>query len=132
MRSLLRDLEHSSSLEAHLVVSGTAPPEVEHASEILRSVITEALTNVKRHALAKAVLVSIRYEDDRVDVVIQDDEEGVSDLVLSTFQDSYLHFGLRNMRQQIASFGGTSAVDKGEERGTIVTISLPLLLQHEV
>ena len=93
---------------------------------MLYSVISEALTNVERHAQAHMVLVSIRFEEDRVDVVVQDDGVGVSALVVSSFQDSYLHFGLRHMRQQVLDLGGVFEVANGEESGTIVRVSVPL------
>ncbi|HEX3462296.1 MAG TPA: GAF domain-containing protein [Acidimicrobiales bacterium] len=126
VQSLLRDLERRSVVKGHLVASGTAPSGLERVSDVLYSVINEALANVERHAEAQAVLVSIRYEDDRVDVVVQDDGAGVSELVVLTFQDSYLHYGLRHMREQIVSLGGTFEVVQGEENGTIVRLSVPL------
>jgi signal transduction histidine kinase len=126
VQSLLRNFERRSDIKAHLVASGTTSSGLERVSGVLFSVIKEAIANVERHAEARAVLVSIRYEDDRVDVVVQDDGAGVSDLVLSTFQDSYLHYGLRHMREQIASLGGTFEIVKGEESGTIVRLSVPM------
>lgn len=124
--SMLRELERRGGLEAHLVVKGTAAPELDQFQELLHSLIGEALTNVERHSLATTVLVSIRYGDDHVDVVIQDDGVGVSDLVLGTFQDSYLHFGLRHMRQQVLDLGGSFEVARADEHGTIVRLSIDL------
>ena len=126
VQSLLRDLERRSDIKAHLVASGTTPSGLKQVTDVLLSVIKEAIANVERHAGAHAVLVSIRLEDDRVDVVVQDDGAGISDLVLRTFQDSYLHYGLRHMREQILSLGGTFEIVKGEESGTIVRLSVPV------
>lgn len=72
------------------------------------------------------VLVSIRYEGDRVDVVVQDDGVGIADLVMENEGRSALHYGLRNMRQQITGLGGTFEVENGDERGLIVRASVPL------
>jgi signal transduction histidine kinase len=126
VQSLLRDLERRSDIKAHLVAGGTTPSGLEQVSDVLFSVIKEAIANVERHAEARAVLVSIRHEDDRVDVVVQDDGAGVTDLVLRTFKDSYLHYGLRHMREKILSLGGTFEIVKGEESGTIVRLSVPV------
>jgi signal transduction histidine kinase len=126
VQSLLRELERSSELETHLVVSGSPLPRLGESQDVLVSVVNEALSNVERHARAGTVLISIRYEDDRLDLVIQDDGVGVPDLVLNTFPDSYLHFGLRHMRQRIVEFGGTFEVGNGEEAGTIIRVSLPV------
>ena len=126
LRSLLRDLERTSGLHAHLVVSGKPPPGLEQTQDVLYSLINEALTNVQRHANAAMVLVSIRYEDDQVNVVIQDDGVGVPDSIRNTFADSYLHFGLRHMHEQALALGGTFEVANGEERGTTVRVTVPL------
>jgi signal transduction histidine kinase len=126
VQSLLRELERRSELETHLVVSGSPLPRLGEPQDVLVSVVNEALSNVERHARAGTVLISIRYEDDRLDLVIQDDGVGVPDLVLNTFPDSYLHFGLRHMRQRIVEFGGTFEVGNGEEAGTIIRVSLPV------
>ncbi|MCU1427854.1 MAG: two-component sensor histidine kinase [Actinomycetia bacterium] len=126
VRSRLRDLERRSDLKTHLVVRGAASSGLETIRDVISSVISEALNNVERHAHARMVLVSLRHGDHHVDVVIQDDGVGASDLVLTTYQDSYLHFGLRHMRQQIFDLGGTFDVSNGEETGTIVRVSVPL------
>jgi two-component system sensor histidine kinase DegS len=126
VQSLLRDFERRSGLKAHLVVNGTAPAGPEPARDVLCSVISEALTNVQRHAQAQMVLVSVRFVDDRAEVVIQDDGAGVPDLVLNSFQDDYLHFGLQNIRRQVLELGGDFEVARGDESGTVLRFSLKL------
>jgi signal transduction histidine kinase len=126
VRSLLRDLERRSGLSAHLVVNGTPPDGLEQVQDVLSSLVSETLTNVERHARAKMVLVSMRYDDERVDVIVQDDGVGIPDPILTTFEDSYLHFGLRHLREQVLELGGTLDVANGDEGGTIVRLSVPL------
>jgi signal transduction histidine kinase len=126
LQSLLRDFERRSGLKAHLVVNGTAFASPGPAGAVLCSVISEALTNVERHAQAQMVLVSIRFVDDRAEVVIQDDGAGVPDLVLNSFPDSYLHFGLQHMRRQVLDLAGDFEVAKGDEGGTVLRFGLKL------
>jgi signal transduction histidine kinase len=126
VQGLLLDLQQKSGLEAQLVLSGPRPATAGRVEDILLSVIREALTNVERHAKARIVLVSLRYEPSRIDVVVQDDGVGVPHPILRTFPDSYLHFGLRHMQQQIADLGGTFEVADGEDCGTIVRVTVPL------
>ncbi len=126
IRSLLRDLQRSSNVQAHLSVSGTPTPAVETLHDLVRAVVNEALTNVNRHANATFVLVSLRYRAEQLDVAIQDDGVGAPELVLHTFQDSYLHFGLRHIRQMVTDRGGSFSVTNGEEAGLVVRASIPL------
>ena len=126
IRSLLQELERSSDSRVHLSVTGTPTPAEETVHDVVHLVVNEALTNVNRHANATVVLVNLRYEPDRIDVVIQDDGVGAPELLLDTFQDSYLHFGLRHIRQAVIDRGGTFTVANGEEAGLVLRVSMPL------
>lgn len=126
VRSLLSELERSSPIRAHLAVSGTPGPAAQGVHDIARTILDEALTNVDRHAEARMVLVSLRYEQDHLDLVVQDDGVGAPELILSTFPDSYLHFGLRHIRQLVIDRGGSFEVSNGEEAGLVVRVSIPL------
>jgi signal transduction histidine kinase len=126
VRTLLHAVGESSGLETELVVVGSPLPAVVHVQGVLYSVIKETLTNVVKHANAARVLVSLRYSDDRVDVILQDDGVGIGDLVLRTFADDSFHFGLRHMYRQMLDVGGTFEAGNGEERGVTVRVSVPL------
>ena len=130
IRSLLRDLGRSSNVQAHLSVSGTPTPAAEAMHDVVRAVVNEALTNVNRHANATVVLVNVRYGADRIDVAIQDDGVGAPELVLDTVQDSYLHFGLRHIRQMVIDRGGSFSVTNGDEAGLVVRVRIPLPVQQ--
>ena len=76
IRSLLQELERSSDIRVHLSVAGAPTLAEETVHDVVNLVVNEALTNVNRHANATVVLVNLRYEPDRIDVVIQDDGVG--------------------------------------------------------
>ncbi|HEY2702997.1 MAG TPA: GAF domain-containing protein [Candidatus Dormibacteraeota bacterium] len=126
VRRLLRETSQAHELETDLVVSGDPTTAVATVAPTLLAVLREALANVARHAHARMVLVSLRYAPDRVDVVIQDDGAGAPELVLHSYRQSHLHFGLRHMREQIVERGGSFHVSNGEESGLSVRVSLPL------
>jgi signal transduction histidine kinase len=114
VRRLLREASLAHELETDLVVSGEP------------SVPVAAVANVARHARARMVLVSVRYAPDHVDMVIQDDGVGAPELVLHSYRESHLHFGLRHMREQVVGLGGSFHVSNGEESGLSVRVSVPL------
>jgi signal transduction histidine kinase len=126
VQTLLHAVGESSGLETELVVAGSPLPGVAHVQGVLYSIIKETLTNVVKHANAARVLVSLRYSDDRVDVIVQDDGVGIGDLVLRTFADDSFHFGLRHMYRQMLDVGGTFEAANGEETGVTVKVSVPL------
>jgi signal transduction histidine kinase len=126
IRALLRDLERRSPLHAHLSVTGEPVAAVDSVHGLVRSVVSEALTNIRRHADATVVLVTLRYASDRVDIIIQDDGVGAPEIVLRAYQDSQLHFGLRHMSEQLLQHGGSFEVRNGEEGGLVLKASVPL------
>jgi signal transduction histidine kinase len=126
VRRLLRAASQAHGLETDLVVSGEPTPAVAAVAHALNAVIKEALANITRHAHARMMLVSVRYAPDHVDVVIQDDGVGAPEMVLHSYRESHLHFGLRHMREQIVELGGDFHVANGEESGLTVRLRVPL------
>lgn len=126
LRSRLAELERSAGIQAHLFVIGTPGGEAAAIRDVISMVADEAITNAGKHAEARTVLVSLRYEADRVGLVIQDDGVGAPEMLLRTFPDSHLHFGLRHMRQLVIDRGGRFEVANGDEAGLIVSASLPI------
>ena len=126
LRRLVREAGKSDELEADLVVSGTPLKLSAEAEQTLYILTREALANVLRHARAKRVLVSLRYSDDHVDLVIQDDGAGASEQILKHYQESGTHFGMKRSRRQVEDLGGTFEVRNGEESGLAIRVQIPV------
>src|ERR1700694_3859712 len=126
LRRLVRHAGESEAVEADLVVSGKPVGLTAESAHALFVVAREALANVARHAKAKRVLVSLRYSDEHVDLVIQDDGVGASEQILKNYQDSTTHFGLKRSRRQVEALGGSFEVHNGEESGLAIRARLPV------
>jgi signal transduction histidine kinase len=126
VRRMLGKIEDSSELQTDLVVTGTPTAATSSVQGALAGVIKEALRNVVKHAQAHVVLVSIRYQNNSIDVVVQDDGVGITDLALRSQEDSYLHYGMRNMRRQVQELGGSFEVHNGEDSGLTLRLGVPL------
>jgi two-component system nitrate/nitrite sensor histidine kinase NarX len=85
-------------------------------------IVQEALTNVRKHANARSVLVSIRGTDTSTSFVVSDDGTGFDPDAAVGGQDGY---GLFTMRDRAALLGGTVHVDSAPGRGTTVTATIP-------
>ncbi len=85
-------------------------------------IVQEALTNVRKHASAHSVLVSIRGDDTSTCFVVADDGVGFDPVLTASSQDGY---GLFTMRDRAALLGGTVQVDSAPGRGTTVLASVP-------
>jgi signal transduction histidine kinase len=126
LRRLVREAGKSEELEADLVVSGNPLRLSAESEQTLYVLAREALANVVRHAQARRVLVSLRYSDDHVDLVIQDDGAGASEQILNHYQESGTHFGMKRSRRQVEELGGSFEVHNGEESGLAVRVRIPV------
>lgn len=80
----------------------------------------EALTNIRRHARARAVTLTLSYMGDQVALDVQDDGVGFD------ASAPVEGFGLAAMRQRAAQLGGTVAVESVPGHGATVAVTLPL------
>jgi signal transduction histidine kinase len=126
LRRLVREAGKNDGLEADLVVSGNPLRLSPESEQTLYILAREALANVVRHARARRVLVSLRYSDDGVDLVIQDDGAGASEQILRHYQESGTHFGMKRSRRQVEDLGGTFEVRNGEESGLAIRVRIPV------
>ncbi|WP_460778761.1 sensor histidine kinase [Microlunatus antarcticus] len=97
---------------------GRLPAEVEST---LYFAVSEALTNVVKHAEATAVRVGLDRaavgDAARLVVTVTDDGVGGADLAAGS--------GLRGLVDRVAAIGGTLALDAGPGGGTVVRIEVP-------
>lgn len=81
-------------------------------------VVSEALTNVAKHAQASTVDITVRGDDDVLRLTIVDDGRG------GAVPDS-AGTGLRGLRQRVAAIDGTLHIDSPPDGGTTITVELP-------
>jgi two-component system sensor histidine kinase UhpB len=102
------------------------PPETlqfpsETSTTVFR-VFQEALTNVARHAQAKAVRVSLENRAGQVILEVDDDGKGIPPEALNDPRS----LGLLGMAERASALGGHVAVAPAIPHGTRVTLQLPL------
>jgi len=94
---------------------------------LLYRAVHELLINVVKHAQAEHVKVSISRDDDNVKICVGDDGIGFEP---SLNDSGYGHrvggFGLFSIRERLSYFGGTVEVDSELDRGTRVTLTIPI------
>jgi signal transduction histidine kinase len=97
-------------------------PEVSaDVAAVALRVLSEALTNVERHAAATAVTLEARVAGARLELVVTDDGRG-----FTAAGPPEGHFGLLLMRERARAVGGSLTVESAPERGTRVVLDLPV------
>ena len=111
-----------TGVECHLKVSGT--PRIGAGAELqLMRIVQEALANIRKHAGASRVEVTLEQEAAGLRVTVEDDGAGFnpSDLGRSEFP----RFGLATMRERAETIGAILQLHSTPGAGTRVTVELP-------
>lgn len=89
----------------------------------LQRIVQESLANVRKHAQAKHVDVTLQQADGKIVTTVQDDGLGFSPELLGRAE--FPRFGLATMRERAESIGGTVRLDSSPGEGTRVTVEIP-------
>lgn len=121
---IANDLPHAAPDVAFREI-GT-PAQLDRVREtILVRALQEALQNVRKHAQATSIEVSLSWLEDEVILDVQDDGAGFDPA--STPPPEHGHrVGLHTMRQRVESAGGTWSIESTPGEGTSIAISFPL------
>jgi signal transduction histidine kinase len=111
-------LSAESGIAATILVDGELPPLSMATDVVLLRATQEAFANVRKHAEATVVTVSLSPVGSGVRLSVADNGIGLSD-------DHTDGFGLRGMRARVAQVGGAMAVDPTPGGGTTVTVEVP-------
>ncbi len=93
-------------------------PPIETA---LLRITQEALHNIKKHAQAQHVNLTLSYMPDLLVLDVADDGLGFDTTLAGR------GFGLKTMRERAEGLGGTLTVESDLGKGTAVAVSIPLV-----
>ncbi|MCP2283278.1 Signal transduction histidine kinase [Promicromonospora umidemergens] len=127
LRRMLDRLRAETGLTADLRVDDTVPPLPTAAEVALLRTAQSALANVRLHAAADRVVVSLVDADDTVRLDILDDGRGFDvDAWNATAATGGSSYGLHFMRSRLRELGGGLDVESTPGDGTALSAYLPL------
>ena len=88
----------------------------------------EGLTNAARHSEAKNITTVIRKTDDHIVIEMNDDGKGFD---LSSVKNKKT-LGIIGMKERAIMLGGTFDINSGLNKGTTITVSIPLTMAEAV
>ncbi len=120
----LRRLAEQTGVSTDLDVQGDGPPLDPEAETQVLYIVQEALSNVRKHALARSVQVSVRRGMEGLSVAVRDDGVGFDETQPGTGSGE-AHIGLQIMRERAMRIGGQFAVRSSRGKGTEIRLELP-------
>ena len=102
-------------------LKGDLPASIENT---VYRITQEALTNAAKHASASRAEVDLRQIDGKIICSIRDDGGGFDDS--AAFRKRRPGLGLTEIRERVAALGGVVRLGRNDDRGTDLTIEIPL------
>ena len=123
---LVRDFSAETGIAARSIVDGRYELEPEAEATLLR-VAQEALANVRKHARAGTVALTLTHLDDSTRLDVRDDGVGFEPESGGRARNGWRAggFGLTSMRERLESHGGTLTIKSAPGAGTTIMAALP-------
>jgi len=126
LAGLVDEFRSLTSIRAEFVVNGNRRSMPPASEDCLLRVTQEALANVRRHAVASCVGVTLSYLPDQVALDVRDDGVGFEPASLAGTQELEGGVGLHAMLERVEEQGGTRHIESGRGEGTAISVQLPL------
>jgi two-component system nitrate/nitrite sensor histidine kinase NarX len=120
IRSTLGKFERQSGLASHLVVRGHGLPPAPDVQVQVLHILQEALSNVRKHAQAEEVWLTVD-RGRQWQITVRDDGVGFA----SGEQEDETRVGLRIMAERAEKIGAQIAIQSAPGEGTTITLTLP-------
>ena len=125
LKRYVQDFESKSNLACNLTISGKDQRLPPHAEVTVFRVIQGLLNNVREHANATHVEISLELSSNNLKATVEDDGSGfdIAEALAAARQRKTM--GLATMMEQVEMLGGEIQFDSSIGRGTKVMLSLP-------
>ncbi|MFC2038791.1 response regulator [Chloroflexota bacterium] len=118
-------IENEDRLKCHIKVKGKMAKLMYSAERGLYYIIREAVTNIKKHAEASTITVTIDNQDDKLTINIFDDGKGFDPSKVE-HNSTYSHVGIRSIRERARVLHSDLTISSTIGEGTDVQLVVPL------
>jgi len=126
LESYVQQQQGLNGLSYHLEVSGVPGRLANQAEQAVFAIVQEAVGNVRKHAAACNVWITVIESDGTLLVGIQDDGQGFDMQKLNAEYDQRGSLGMVNMRERAEALGGKLAIRSLPGQGTTVMLTAAL------
>ncbi len=121
---LVRDFRRRYSTPIDLTLSGEIDTLPDQYRTCIYRIVQEALTNCARHALAKRIEITLRFERNTLDLIVADDGVGIE-------PGRSRGMGLIGIEERVRELHGTFEVGPHKPTGTDLRVTIPVTLSIE-
>ncbi|HEY0845419.1 MAG TPA: type IV pili methyl-accepting chemotaxis transducer N-terminal domain-containing protein [Noviherbaspirillum sp.] len=122
LRRTVEKFRGQTGIEAELDVEGAGPPFSREQQLQLLFIVQEALSNIRKHAMAKKVEIRL---DDRQDFTLSIKDDGIGFDALTLLRKGDSHVGINIMRERAQRIQASLDISSSVGKGTTVSLRLP-------
>lgn len=126
LRRYIQDFQTKSGLVCNLSITGKEQRLPSHTEVTVFRVVQGLLNNVRQHASATQVNVSLALGPDGLTVTVEDDGAGFDLSTLAPGDAQHKPTGILMMMEQVEMLGGQLHFDSSPGRGTRAQLRLPV------
>ena len=117
-----------TGVRARATTTGAPRPLLPEVEVALLRTAQEALTNIRKHARAAKVNITLSYMNDRVALDVLDDGVGFDPARLKSSVEAHDAggFGLMAMHERVEQLGGALRIESAPGEGTTLAVELPV------
>jgi signal transduction histidine kinase len=123
LQRIVLDFESASGIIASLETDPDATDALEGVAAHVLQIVREALSNVRRHAQARSVAITLRSTGRANVLEIHDDGGGFS-------AEAAQGLGIRNLRTRAKLLGGTLELNSEPGEGSVVRLTVPATVRE--
>lgn len=127
IEKLIRDYEKDTGVSVEFKADQQKELTIKPLIEVtLFRIVQEALNNIRKHACANKVRVSMVIRENEAEIYIEDDGKGFDVAVLKESQNGDRGYGIYSMQERIDLLKGTLVIDTTKDTGTAIHVIIPL------
>ncbi|MCP4944395.1 MAG: sensor histidine kinase, partial [Planctomycetaceae bacterium] len=125
IKYMVQKWNEQTEIDTAVTITGNPMQLSAEAEVTLYRATQEALSNIRKHAQAKAVQITLSYMQDVIILDVQDDGVGISENN-SNPSDHTSGYGITAMRERVTQFNGSVLLESEPNEGTTLVVSLPV------
>jgi signal transduction histidine kinase len=123
LEDMVRKIEHTQNLKVGLEIVNVKGRMERNVEIAIYRIAQELINNVVKHSNANSANIQLTKHKESVVLVVEDDGEGFDPKAKKE------GIGLKNIASRTKMLDGEFMIDSSKERGTVVTVELPLQLK---
>ncbi len=124
IRQAVANWAEATGVVATVAITGDARPMPPDVEVTLLRAVQEALANVRKHASASRLAVTLSYMGDEVVLDVQDNGVGIGAAAADPLLSS--GYGLTAMRERVEQHHGSLLIESSPGEGTTLVVEIPM------